>query len=184
MTAMVAGALARIRARASRRLPLLIVAVCRRLPAGTLLLEAVADLVRPVPRPADIHPGRFFELGRGRTLPIVLFVATGMAEGGSDEIARRVELAQAMTGSFRPLFLVDGTELRPFRIRQYAVERIMPREEFEALNPYDSWAEYLYERTASIARSYRATSVVPLPCGGAERVPDEMLRLVGLGFRP
>lgn len=184
MSGRFADARAKIRGRASRRVPQLIVAISRRLPVGTPLLEALADLVRPVPRAVDIQPGRFYEPGRGRTLPIVIFVSTGMAEGDSEELARKVELAQVMTGSFRPLFVVDSSELRPFRTRQHAVEHIMPREEFEALNRHDSWTEYLHERTASIARAYRATSVVPLPRGGVGQVSDEMLRLVGLGFRP
>ncbi len=172
-----------LRNRAGRRAPKVLVAAARRLPGGHLLLAALAEEIRPSPRPMDIRPGRFFEPGRGRSLPVVVFVATGLAPGDAEVLAREVEAAQFTTGSFRPLFVVDGAEMRPFRAREMAVEHVMPREQFEATNPYDSWNEYLYGRVASIARSYRATSVVPLPPSGVGSLPPEVLRLAGLGFR-
>lgn len=172
-----------LRNRVGRRAPKVLVAAARRLPGGHLLLAALAEEIRPATRPLDIRPGRFFEPGRGRTLPVVVFVATGLSAGDAEVLAREVEAAQFTTGSFRPLFVVDGSEMRPFRSRELAVEHVVPREQFEATNPYDSWNEYLFDRVASIARSYRATSVVPLPPGGVASVPPEVLRLAGLGYR-
>jgi hypothetical protein len=177
------SAIVGLRNRAGRRAPKVIVAAARRLPGGQLLLSALAEEIRPTPRPMDIRPGRFFEPGRGRTLPVVVFVATGLAAGDAEVLAREVEAAQFTTGSFRPLFVVDGAEMRPFRSRELAVEHVMPRGQFEVTNPYDSWNEYLFDRVASIARSYRATSVVPLPPGRAVALPPELLRLAGLGYR-
>lgn len=133
--------------------------------------------------PVDIRPGRLFAPGEGRDLPIVVIVATGMEDGDAEPLARAVETAQAMTGSFRPLFVVDGSDLDPFRSRQFAVEHVVPEAEFTDLNPDDSWFEYLFDRVAGIARSYRAQSVVPLPAGAPDAVADHLLRLVGLGHR-
>jgi len=183
VTAKTRSAVLTLRNRVGRRAPKLIVAAARRVPGGHLLLAALAEEIRPSPRPMDIRPGRFFEPGRGRSLPVVVFVATGLCPGDAELLAREVEAAQFMTGSFRPLFVVDGAEMRPFRAREMAVEHVVPREQFEATNPYDSWNEYLYDRVASIARSYRATSVVPLPPSGVGSLPPEVLRLAGLGFR-
>jgi hypothetical protein len=129
----------------------------------------------------DIHPGRFFAQDKGRQLPVVVVVATGMDVGDAERLAAAVERAQFLTGSFRPLFVVDSAEFAPFRTRGYAVERVMPVAAYAEVSPHDSYAEYLYGRVSSVARGYRAASVVPMP---AQLIEDDlMLRLIGVnGF--
>lgn len=153
--------------------------VLARVPGAERLAKEVAAQSLKNSAPMDIRPGRFFAPGTGRSLPIVVIVATGLGEGDSELLAREIEHAQFTTGAFRPLVVVDNAELAPLRARDFAVEHLMPQSAFEAVNPYDSWSEYVFDRVASIARSYRAQSVVPLPAGQPLAVARHLLRLIG-----
>lgn len=150
--------------------------------ARAVLADEIASLrngvnVRDGARPLDIGPGRFFAEGKGRTLPVVVIVATGMADDDAEQMAAAVERAQYFTGSFRPLFVIDCTRFIPFRSRGYGVEHVMPREQYAEANPRESYEEYLFGRVTSIVRAYRASSVVPL---GSQVVSDALLvRLIG-----
>lgn len=137
--------------------------------------------VREMAAPLDIRPGRFFAEQKGRTLPVVVFVATSIAAGDGEKLAAAVEQAQYLTGSFRPLFVIDAGQFGPFRARGFAVEYVMAREAYLRVNPADSYPEYLLARVSSIARAYRAASVVPLR---PDALPDSVqLRLVGAQTR-
>jgi hypothetical protein len=155
----------------------------RAMPADSPLRAAALRASRAArPRrsgPVDITAGRYFVPGKGRTLPVVVLVATGLGPGDAEILADEVEHAQMTTAGFRPLCVIDSSELAPFRARGFAVERVMPEAAFAQVNPHQSWADYVYERVASIAQGYRAASVVPLPPGRPDALPRTLLRLVG-----
>lgn len=155
--------------------------VAARFPAVKRLGKAMLDdSPQAARRPAaDIRPGRFFPDGQGRKLPIVVLVATGLQAGDAERLVHEVEIAQMTTGTFRPLFVVDTSELRPFRDRGYAVEHVMTQEGYAAVNPHDSYVEYLFSRTTAICRAYGAHAVVPLPPGDPTALSRPVLRLIG-----
>ncbi|HEY9412159.1 MAG TPA: hypothetical protein VIP77_21455 [Jiangellaceae bacterium] len=125
----------------------------------------------------DIPPGRFFAEGRGRNLPTIALVCTGMAAGDAERVAAAVEQAQYLTGSFRPLFVVDSAELSAFRSRGHAVEHLMSEDDFHGVEPSGSYPEYLTARMTSISRSYGVSGTVPLQ---PDALPDPvMLRMIG-----
>jgi hypothetical protein len=125
------------------------------------------------------RPGRYFADDGARRLPVVVIVATGMGEGDAETLAREFEHAQMMTGSFRPLFVIDNADFTPFRSRGFVVERVMRADELRVANPHDSHGEYLFSRLRSITRDYGAVSVVPIPPGAADSLKGTMARLVG-----
>lgn len=129
--------------------------------------------------PMGIMPGRHLAGDAARTLPIVVIVATGLGNGDAERVARHVEHAQVMTGSFRPLFVIDKADFAPFRHRGFVVERVMRADELAAVNPADSYSEYLFARVRSIARGYGASSVVPLPVDALDVLPHPLFRLIG-----
>lgn len=55
----------------------------------------------------------------------------------------------------------------------------MRADELAAVNPRDSYSEYLFSRLSSIAQDYGAVSVVPLPAGSAGALRGPLARLVG-----
>jgi hypothetical protein len=126
-----------------------------------------------------IRAGQHFLKGSARKLPIVVIVATSLRSGEAESLAREVERAQIVTGTFRPLFVIDTAEFGPFRRRGYVVERVMPPEELAAANPGDAHGDYLFERISSIVRTYGATSVVPVAAGSAHALDGSLLRLIG-----
>lgn len=130
--------------------------------------------------PMDIRPGRFFTGDRGRTLPVIAIVALGANPGDAEKLADTVERAQYLTGSFRPLLVVDGGELAPFRARGFAVEHVMSEAAFRALNPEDSYNEYVLHRVGSIVSDYRALAALPVPPDGGDPF---QLRLIGAVHR-
>lgn len=154
----------------------------RRSPMAVRVAHAVAG-ISPAEiearRPMRFRPGRYFDDADARDLPIVVFVATGVSGEEADLLGRQVEHAQMMTGSFRPLFVVDQADFAPFRSRGYVVERVMDAEELARANPFDSHAEYVFGRVRSIARDYGAISVVPVPAGAVAAMDGVALRLVG-----
>lgn len=157
-------------------------ALAERMPALRAMGNAVLGPPPPSTRriPLDIRPGRmFYGDVQGRSLPIVVVVCLGMRQGDAEELAAAVERAQLTTGSFRPLFVVDGGELAPFRTRGYAVEALMDRETYARLNPHDAHTEYVFERVAAVCAAYRARAVVPLSPAGLAATPDHVLRLIG-----
>ncbi|WP_129662637.1 hypothetical protein [Phytoactinopolyspora endophytica] len=125
------------------------------------------------------RPGRYFVQDGARKLPVVVIVATGLGEGEAEGLAREFEYAQMMTGSFRPLFVIDSADFAPFRGRGYVVERVMRAEELSAASPGDSHSEYIFSRLRSIASDYGASSIVPLPEGTAGALRGPTARLVG-----
>lgn len=129
--------------------------------------------------PLGIRPGRTLTGRAARTLPVVVIVATQLGPGDADRIARRVEHAQMMTGSFRPLFVIDNADFAPFRSRGFVVERVMRAEELASFNPDDSHAEYVFSRVRAIARDYGASSVVPLTPDALDSLPQSLTRLIG-----
>jgi hypothetical protein len=130
-------------------------------------------------RPLRIRPGRYFPPGVGRRLPIVVVVATGLRDGEAEELAREFEYAQMMTGSFRPLFVIDSGDFGPFRRRGYVVERVMSEKELAKTNPEDAYGEYLFSRLSTITSAYRAVSVVPFASGSLDILKGPLLRLIG-----
>lgn len=134
--------------------------------------------------PLDITPGRYFVPGKGRTLPVVVVVATGLGPGDAERLADAVEHAQMTTAGFRPLFVVDVADFAVFRARGYAVEHVVPEERFALVNPHQAWSDYLFERVRSIAHAYGASAVVPLPPGRPDALPAPLMRLVGTVPRP
>lgn len=125
----------------------------------------------------DIRAGRYVDDRARRDLPIVVIVATGSESVDCDGLAAAVEQAQVLTGSFRPLFVVDHGAFAPFRARGFAVEHVMSESSFTAVRPHDTYADYLYRRVASITRSYGAQSVVPLNAG--DQLDPRSLCLIG-----
>jgi len=157
-------------------------ALANRMPS----IRAIGNAVLGVPpattrRPVlDIRPGRMFwgDL-QGRRLPIVVVVAVGLEPGNGETLALEIEQAQLATGTFRPLVVVDGGELAPFRRRGFAVEAVMSEDAYAQVNPQDAWSEYLFERVNAIVRAYGATSVVPWTATGWQGTPRHVLRLLG-----
>jgi hypothetical protein len=127
----------------------------------------------------SFRPGRYFAGESARRLPVVVIVATGLGEEDTEGLAREIERAQMLAGSFRPLFVVDTAQFSPFRSRGYAVERVMTAGELAAANPLDSYGDYLFDRVRSIARDYSASSVVPIPAESAGAMHGLTARLVG-----
>ncbi|NEE01445.1 hypothetical protein [Phytoactinopolyspora halotolerans] len=130
-------------------------------------------------RSMAFRPGRYFVQDGARRLPVVVVVATGLTDGEAERIAREFEYAQMMTGSFRPLFVIDSADFAPFRSRGYVVERVMRAHELAVASPGDSYGEYLFSRLRSIASDYGAASIVPLPEGSAATLRGSTARLVG-----
>lgn len=127
----------------------------------------------------SLRPGRYFADAEARTLPIVVIVATGLRPGDTELLAQEFERAQLLAGSFRPLFVIDTAEFGPIRSRGYVVERVMRPDELAAVNPRDSYGEYLFTRLSSIVHDYGAASVVPLPPGNPAALSGPLSRLVG-----
>jgi len=127
----------------------------------------------------DIRSGAMHLPGQGSHWPIVVVVCLGLAPGDTQVLAAAVERAQLTSGRFRPLFLVDSGELAAFRSRSYAVETVMPRSMYARVNPHDSYAEYVYERTRSIVAAYGARAVVPVSMEALGSMPTMVLRLIG-----
>jgi hypothetical protein len=131
-----------------------------------------------VPR-IDIRGGHMMlDTQRGRW-PIVVVVALGLQPGDTEAVADLVERAQLTSGRFRPLFLVDSGELGPFRARSYAVETVMRPETYARVNPQDSYAAYVYERTESICAAYGVRAVVPLSREAVLAGDVATVRLIG-----
>lgn len=154
----------------------------RRLQRSTAVRKAVGVVGPRRLRPAAMlgfRAGRYFGDRGGRSLPIVVVVSTGLQDADAERLARTVEYAQVVTGSFRPLFVIDRGEFGPFRARGYIVERVMRPDELAAVNPADSYPEYLFDRVTAIAREYGAKSVVPLPAGALAETDAVLLRLIG-----
>lgn len=128
----------------------------------------------------DIRPGRMFHgATQGRRLPIVVVVCLGTGPGDAELLAAAVERVQLTTGSFRPLFVVDGAELSPFRTRGYAVEAVMDRDAYARVNPQDAHSEYVFERVSAICAAYGARGVVPITPAALTATPEHVLRLLG-----
>jgi hypothetical protein len=166
----------------------ILVTAVRRVPGTRRLASALVRRSAPAPepvvevkppRPLRIRPGRYFPTGAARRLPIVVVVATGLRDGEAEELAREFEYAQMMTGSFRPLFVIDSGDFAPFRRRGYVVERVMNAQELASLNPRDAYGEYLFSRISTISRGYRAVSVVPYASGSLDVLRGPLLRLIG-----
>lgn len=156
-------------------------AAVRRAPVLRRLVPVLLGAPDSTPRYrlSRVPPGRFFPPGKGETLPIVAFVAMEMKPGDAERLARAIESAQMTTAGFRPIIVADTDELRPFRVRSYVVEPVMPVAKYAALQSHDSHSEYLHERVAAIVRGYGVDAVVPLPPGFSPPVPPHLLRLVG-----
>ncbi|NED94085.1 hypothetical protein G1H11_02045 [Phytoactinopolyspora alkaliphila] len=129
--------------------------------------------------PMGFRPGRYFTDVEARHLPVVVIVVIGFEGDATERLAREIESAQMLTGSFRPLFVIDTPHFGPFRSRGFAVERVMRAEELAAANPLDSYGDYLFDRVRSIARDYGASSVVPVPAEAADSMRGLTARLVG-----
>jgi len=162
------------------------VAVARRSPAlkslgrRALGVRAGTSTKKRAGKPRiDIRSGNMHLPGQGSRWPIVVVAALGLAPGDTERLAATVERAQLTSGRFRPLFLVDSGELAPFRSRNYAVETVMAQAMYARVNPQDSYAEYVYERTASIVSAYGARSVVPMSMETLDSMPGTVLRLMG-----
>lgn len=166
-----------------RQLRRMLLRALRRSPAAVRVARLLTDDEVTDHRPMGIRPGRYFDGVDARALPVVVIVATGLHDGDAERLAHEFERAQMMTGTFRPLFVIDSAELGPFRRRGYAVEHVLRPEELGELCPGDSYSEYLFMRVQSIARRYGASSVVPLPSGAPAALSGPMARLVGVTSR-
>jgi hypothetical protein len=148
---------------------------------GRRVLGAPDKKRRPSPaKPKiDIRGGHMMlDTQRGRW-PIVVVVALGLQPGDTEAVADLVERAQLTSGRFRPLFLVDSGELGPFRARSYAVETVMRPDTYARVNPQDSYAAYVYERTESICAAYGVRAVVPLSREAVLAGDVTTVRLIG-----
>ncbi len=125
----------------------------------------------------NIRAGRYVDDSARQELPIVVIVATGDRAADAERLAASVERAQVLTGSFRPLFVIDHGWFTPFRTRGYAVEHVMSESAFAAVRPHDLYSDYVFRRVASVTRSYGARSVVPVADDGV--LDPESLRLIG-----
>lgn len=162
------------------------VAVGRRFPAAKQLGRRVLGIRAGSERfgsggaRIDIRGGLMTLAAQSRTWPIVVFAALDLSPGDTEVVADAVERAQLTSGRFKPLFLVDSGELAPFRVRNYAVETVMAERMYTLVNPQDSYPEYVYERTESIAAAYGVRAVVPLSIEALRAQPTTyLLRLVG-----
>lgn len=127
----------------------------------------------------SIPMGRFFPTSHSPSGLVVCFVALGVPAQALASTAMRIAEAQLVTAAFRPLLVVDGEDLDLARRYGWAVERLVPREEWESLDRAASWTGYATNRIAEIARSYGASSVVPVPTSGLDECSWPALLSVG-----
>ena len=120
------------------------------------ILPFRANMTQRVPA---LTAGRAFDPERAAALPIVLVVAVGFDEPGMDELARRVEQAQRLTGGFVPVFVVDTPAFGPIRTRGYALEHVLGREAWEQFFDPVGWTDYRLERIGTLWRDYGASQV-------------------------
>jgi hypothetical protein len=98
---------------------------------------------------------------RGRP-DVVLFVAWGAGEARLEHLAGRVAELEAILVRMRPVFVVDTSEFAPITARGYAVEYVIPLEEWRLRRAPHEWGAHVTARMAAIAAEHEPGTVVVL----------------------
>lgn len=131
----------------------------RRARAARLQVGTRAALTAPL-------AGRAFSAQEARFLPVALIVCRGLDEGEVEDLASRIEQAQVVAATFRPVFVLDTPAFGPLRLRSFAFEHVMDRLAWEKLHEPSKWVDYLLCQLSTLRSDYGAAVVVPIESGG------------------
>ena len=134
-------------------------------PAATISREAAPPAKKqqlsapagPVPG-VDVAPGRLVSGYGVRELPVIAFDLTGMSEDQVRSAVDGIAGYQLISGSFKPVLLLDQPSFGPIRAYGYVAELIIAADEWQA---NDSQRErYVQLRLQSIMIDYGCAGII------------------------
>lgn len=130
----------------------------RRARAARLQAASRAVLTAPI-------AGRTFSPEQARPLPVALIVCRGLDEREMEDLAGRIEHAQLVAASFRPIFVLDTPAFSPLRVRSFAFEHVLDRSTWDQLYDPSAWTDYVLRQLGTLRADYGALAVVPVESG-------------------
>lgn len=127
-------------------------------PRQSAALPQERSSVPVVPRNSGVTPGRLVAGHGTDRLPVIAFDLTGMSE---DQIRCAVESTaahQLITGSFKPVFVMDRPEFSATRAYGYLAELVVAPEEWRG--DQAARTDYLRRRLDSILAAYGCAAVI------------------------
>jgi hypothetical protein len=122
-----------------------------------------------IPPPgASVTPGDLLSGHGAQLLPVIAFDLTGMAEPDLHSAVESIAAHQLITGSFKPVFLIDRPEFGPMRTYGYLAELLIAPDEWRG-DP-SSRSAYVRRRLDSILQAYACAELVRVSGDGLSEV--------------